>query len=133
MRRRTFLSAAVLPLAGCRAKTANSYAGYAFVACTGDGTVAAVDLANFKVAQRFSLGAAPTAVMASRNKNVVYALTPSSGTVHEINTKTLKVERTVAIGGQAYSMALTPPHASRQALWVLGHERRQVCGVNLQS
>lgn len=132
MRRRTFLSTAVLPLAGCRAKTANGYPGYAFVACAGDGTVAAIDLATFKVVQRFSLGGAPTALLSHRSRYVVYALTPSTGTVHEISTRTLRVERKVAIGGQAYAMGMTPANTPHQRLWILGQEKRQLVGVELK-
>ena len=54
-----------------------------------------VDLAAFSLLLHIPLDGEPTAVISHPTRPLVYALTPKSGTIHEINILTMKVSRKV--------------------------------------
>lgn len=126
MDRRRFLASTAVALGGCRKKRSSGFAGYAFVANEEGHAVAAVDLTAFAVAKHIRLDDAPTAVIGHPEKPLVYALTPRSGTIHEIDAGTLAVKRNVQIAPSAVGMRLDP---EAQALWVLSREMKKLLRV----
>jgi DNA-binding beta-propeller fold protein YncE len=117
--RRALLAAGVA-LAGCRKKRSTGFPGYAFVANEEGKAVAAVDLTAFAVIRHIRLDAEPADVLSSQTLPSVYALTPSTGTIHEIPADHLVVRRKVSRGVSAISMRL-----QRDRLLVLyNHPRR---------
>jgi DNA-binding beta-propeller fold protein YncE len=127
--RRIFLALPAAALIGCGRKKGSGFDGYAFVANAEGNAIAVVDLMAFAVARHIRLGASPTAVIASPVVPVVYALTPDTGTVHEIATETLSVRRKVQVAMTAASMRLSPDH---QSLWVACREPRKLVRVGLE-
>lgn len=104
--RRSLLFSSVAASAGCGRKRGDGYAGYAFVANEEGGAVAAVDLTAFAVSRHIRLDGAPTQVIAHPQRALVYALTPSTGRLHEIDAATLQVARTAWLGHGVLSMRL---------------------------
>jgi DNA-binding beta-propeller fold protein YncE len=102
----------------CRRKRGDGFNGYAFVANQEGRAIAAVDLTAFAVARHIALDGAPTEVIAHPSQPLVYALTPDTGTVYEIETGSLSVKRKVWLGGPATSM-LREPGDDPQCLWIL--------------
>jgi DNA-binding beta-propeller fold protein YncE len=126
--RRALLSSfAMLPLA-CQRQRGSGYPGYAFVANYDGNAVAAVDLTAFAVAKHIRLPHAPTALAVSPKRRVVYALTPSSGTVHEIDTETLAVRRSVRVADTANAMHL---HPEQDSLCVLSASAQAIARVDV--
>jgi len=132
--RSAFLSASAMgvPFAfsGCAKKPGTGFPGYAFVANSGGRAVAAVDLNAFAVKKHVGLDASPSQIAAPVRKSVVYALTPETGSVHEIRTDTLAVSRKVTVGAQADAMQLAFDEGS---LWVLSAAAKKLVRVNLDS
>ena len=102
--RRAIVTAGVVLAAGCRSKRKTGFPGYAFVANEEGQAIAAVDLSAFAVIRHVRLDAKPSDVASSRSIPAVYALTPSTGTIHEIPTDRLEVRRKLARGSSAVSM-----------------------------
>jgi len=69
--------------------------------------VAAVDLESFTVARHIHLDGKPSQVVANPAAGRVYALTPESGTVHEIRTDTLGFSRKLQVAQTAVAMRLS--------------------------
>jgi YVTN family beta-propeller protein len=90
--RRAFLTLPALATLACHRNEAVS-SGYAFIANQEAGGIAAIDLDVLEVAKHIAIEGAPTQVIASRTRPAIYALTPASGTIHEIETGTLKFTR----------------------------------------
>jgi YVTN family beta-propeller protein len=117
-------------MAACAHRKGSGYAGYAFV-CNQDGeAIAAVDLMTFTVARYIHLEGAPTVVAAPAGHPSVYALTPSTGCVHEIDAAKLSFRRRVQIGHTADAMRVSP--GNRPALWVLCREPRQLVRIGFE-
>lgn len=93
-------------LAACRRRT-NSFAGYAFIANQEGGALAVVDLEVMAVAKHIAVQGSPAEVLAPRSRAAVYALTPDTASIHEIDTATLKLARAASIGGRPVTMALS--------------------------
>ena len=127
--RRIFLALTAAALAGCGRKKGSGFDGYAFVANEEGNAVAVVDLMAFAVARLIRLDAGPTQVVANPAHPAVYALTPSTGTIHEIATGTLSVRRKVQVAKTAISLRLAPDHES---LWVVCREPRRLVRVPLE-
>jgi YVTN family beta-propeller protein len=83
----------------CRRNDAAS-SGYAFIANEQGGGIAAIDLDILAVAKHIPIDGSPTQVIASTTRGAVYALTPADGTIHEIDTETLKFARKLKPEGQ---------------------------------
>ncbi len=133
--RRTFaaggLAAAGLgALAACRTRKASGFSGYAFVANQDGGAIAAVDLQVFAVARHIRIDGSPTAVLAHPKLGRVYALTPDTGSIHEILTGNLTFARKLQVASQAFQMRLAP---EANALYVLCRQPRQLVRVALDS
>lgn len=122
MRRRLFLAGGLA--AACRRRRGAGFPGYAFVANEEGQAVAVVDLTAFAVARHIRLSGNPSSVIAHPSRPSVYALTPGSGTVHEIDSARFSYGRRTACCSSAVSMRL-----SGESLWVLSREPRQLIGI----
>jgi len=128
MNRRAFL--ALAPVAACSRRGAAGFPGYVFVANEEGRTIAAVDLMKFQVRSEISLDGNPTAVISHPRRPAVYALTPQSGVVHEIDPASFQVRRKARIGLPVTSMRLAADGAS---LWVLSRDARALIQLSLDS
>ncbi len=126
--RRKALLSALAALPACRRDTAlaRGFPGYAFVANSGGQAVAAVDLSAFAVVRHIRLDANPTAVATHPARPFVYALTPSSATIHEINAEKLVVARKLRLPASPNSLRLSHDGS---ALWLMCPEARQLLRV----
>jgi len=129
MTRRQLLASA-FALAGCGRRKGSGFPGYAFVANEQGRAVAAVDLTAFALARHIRLPDEPTAVLASPYRPFVYALTPASGELHEIDVRALKVSRRARVAHTTVSMRLDP---AAENIWVGCSHPRQLVRVPLDS
>ena len=135
--RRTFafggLAGGLGALAACgRHAKVRGFPGYAFVANQEGGAIAAVDLQVFAVARHIRIDGSPTAVLAHPKLDRVYALTPDTGTIHEILTGSLTFSRKLQVASQALEMRLSPGFAQgADAIYVLCRKPRQLVRVSL--
>src|SRR5581483_1469343 len=104
--RRNFLAGAALAATGCRQRKA--FSGYAFVANSEGGAVAAVDLGAFAVARHIRMDGQPTAVAADQDTHRVFVLTPDNGSVHEIRADRLALTRANSVAKRALTMRIAP-------------------------
>jgi DNA-binding beta-propeller fold protein YncE len=126
--RRTCLAAGLASvLSACRKQRGDGFAGYAFVANEEGHAIAAVDLTAFAVARHIRLTGAPRAVIAHPSRPVVFALTPDTGTLHEIDAGTLSKARSLRLGGPVWSMR---PESDGGIIWVLSREGRSLQRVD---
>ncbi|MBM3744979.1 MAG: hypothetical protein FJW34_04190 [Acidobacteria bacterium] len=114
-----------LAVAACRRRKSSGFAGYAFVANQEGQALAAVDLTTFTLARHIRLEGRPAQVLALGSS--VYALTPDSGTVHQISAPDLAFRRRMRVAREAVWMRL----AADGMLWVLCREPRQLVGLPL--
>src|SRR5215469_2188459 len=84
-------------LAACGRRSVDAFRGYAFIANQEGQAIAALDLEVMAVARHIALDAAPTQVIAAATKPLVYALTPETGAVHEIQVYRLSFARKTAV------------------------------------
>jgi hypothetical protein len=126
--RRAF-AAAGIAAAGC-AKVKPGFTGFAFVANEDGNAIAAVDLTAFAVVKHLRLNAAPTELISHTARKMVYALTPSNGTVHEISAAKLQRERWTALGGAASQMRLGPKGLT---IYALLREPNQLVELRLET
>jgi YVTN family beta-propeller protein len=106
------------------------FRGYAFIANQEGHALAAVDLQALAVARHIPIDGAPTQVAAAWTRSSIYALTPETGTIHEIQSDRLSFRRKLAVASSALSMRLDP---SGNALYVLANEPRALIRVALDS
>src|SRR5580698_8243446 len=108
--RRSFLAVPVPMLLsiGCGSRSTTGYRGYAFVANEDGQAVAAVDLEAMAVARHIALDGSPSQVVAAQTRPAVYALTPATGSIHEIQSDRLSFKQKLAVGSTAVSMRLAP-------------------------
>jgi DNA-binding beta-propeller fold protein YncE len=114
----------------CRKPRGDGYAGYAFVANESGKAIAVVDLTAFAVAKHIRLPDAPSGVVASPDKPFIYALTPSTGVVHEISCENLAARRSVHVPASALSMRMSPDGKS---IWVASGAARKLTRIDLKS
>src|SRR5512132_4267835 len=105
LNRRAFLLAPAAVFAGCGRRRVSGYDGYAFIANEGGQAVAVVDLNTFTLARHVRLDASPAAILSPADGSAVYALTPSSGSLHEIGAD-LVLRRRLQVARAAISMRL---------------------------
>jgi hypothetical protein len=75
----------MLPVfAACGRGPRDPFRGYAFIANQEGQAIAALDLEVMAVARHIAVEGAPSQVLAPSRNEVVYALTPETGAVHEI-------------------------------------------------
>jgi YVTN family beta-propeller protein len=115
---------------GCRPKRGAGFPGYAFVANQEGQAIAVVDLTAFAVARHIPLGASPTEVIAHPTLASIFALTPRTGAVHEIDAGALTRRRGRVCCGAAVTMRLA---ADARSLWVLAREPRQLIRLGAES
>src|SRR4051812_3312807 len=125
MNRRAFLLA-LTPALSCRKPTGFRF--NAFVANEEGRSIAAVDLASFRVIRQIGIDGAPTAVISHGSRPAVYCLTPRNGTVHEIDPVSFAVRRRMRVAPSAISMRLAPDGRS---LWILSAEARTLAQLDL--
>ena len=125
--RRALLALPALAFPACRRSEA-AFNGYAFIANQDGGAIAAVDLGVLAVAKHIPVEGAPSQVLAAESRPAVYALTPATGTVHEIRTDTLKLVRKLTAAPKADSMYLAP---DEERLYLLTRESRTLTAVKL--
>jgi DNA-binding beta-propeller fold protein YncE len=131
--RRVFLKnsqaalAAPLLAAACGTRRTSGFRGYAFIANEDGHAVAAVDLQALAVARLIPLDGAPSEIAAARVRPLVYALTPSSGS---IQADRLSFTRKLAVASSALSMRMTP---QERAIYILAKEPRALLRVDLDS
>lgn len=118
-------------MAACgRRGRGQGFKGYAFVANEEGQSIAVLDMEALAVAKHIPLDGAPTQVLASPTQPFVYALTPASGTIHEIDVDRLSLARKMTVAQSAISMELAP---DGRALYVLAKEPRSLIRVPLDS
>jgi len=105
------------------------FPGLAFVANEEGRSIAAVDLTTFSVRKEIAIDGNPTAIL-SHWRSAVYALTPRTGTVHEIDPVSLSVRRKARAAGSAVSMRLS---ADTRSIWVLSAEARALVQLTLDT
>jgi DNA-binding beta-propeller fold protein YncE len=120
-----------VPLAAaCGTRRGAGFRGYAFVANEDGQALAAVDLEAMAVARHIPLDGSPTEVATLRMRPLVYVLTPSSGSIHEIQADRLSFTRKLTVASRALSMRIAPQES---ALYVLTREPRALLRVALDS
>ena len=116
--------------AACRSRRTAGFQGYAFVANEDGHAIAALDLQAMAVARVIPLDAAPSEVWAARLQPLIYALTPATGSVHEIEADRLRVTRKATAASTALSLRLAP---DERAMYILAREPRALVRVALDS
>lgn len=116
-------------LAGCGPKRGSGFPGYAFVAGQDNPSLAVVDLTAFALVRHVPLGASATGVVANPARRSVYALTPQTGAVHEIDPEQMTVRRRIRVAQRPVLMRLAP---QGDALWVVCAEPWQLVRVSLE-
>jgi 6-phosphogluconolactonase (cycloisomerase 2 family) len=82
------------------------------------------------VARHISLDDAPAQILAANIKPLVYALTPATGAVHEIQVYRLSFARKAVVASSAVAMALS---ADERSLYVLAREPRALVALGLDA
>jgi YVTN family beta-propeller protein len=124
--RRSVVFGGLGALTACTRPKAKGFSGYAFIANSEGGAVAAVDLEVFAVARHIRVDGAPTAVVAREKRARVYALTPANGAVHEIRSGNLTLAGKLQVARSAITMRLAPSHRN---LYVLCRDPRKLVAV----
>ena len=119
-----------LPLAAACTRRQNLVSSYAFVANQEGGAIAAVDLDALAVTRHIPVKGSPMQVLAGNKRPSVYALTPETGTVHEIQTANLRLTRTLTVSSSAASMLLS---GDEQSLLILSGDPKSVLAVDLET
>jgi len=122
--RRSFI---VVPALAACSRRSTAFEGYAFIANQEGEAIAAVDLGALTVAKHIPLDAAPTEVAAAATRPAVYALTPATGMIHEIETAHLRPARTVAVGSGAAFLQIS---SDEKTLFVLTRDPRSLCAIS---
>ena len=94
--------------AACARRQSGGYRGYAFIATQEEQALAAVDLEVMAVERHIALDASPGQVLASATRPAIYALTPATGSVQEVQFYKMSVSRKAMVASAAVSMALAP-------------------------
>ena len=127
--RRALFAFPLVAACGRRRRSAG-FRGYAFVANEEGNAIAAVDLEALAVARHIPLIGAPTSVVSTAKRPFVYALSPSNGTVHEIEVDRLSFNRRLAVASSALAIAVAPDDT---ALYVLASEPQSLIRIALDT
>jgi DNA-binding beta-propeller fold protein YncE len=122
-----------LPLAlSCRRKRSSGFSGYAFVANQEGKALAVLDLEAFAVAKHIALDDAPSNVLTARGLPSVYALTPATGAVHEIQADQLSFVRKLTVAATGPEQELEAVlDADAKLLYVVSKEPRAFTALSL--
>ena len=115
MNRRHFLLGTAGMAAACRRARAPRYNGYAFTS-TADRQIAAVSLSNFSLVHQIPVDSAPGPLLAHPARKRVMALLPKTGTLLEIDPRSMAIARRSHPLGPALDMRLA---RDGRLLWVL--------------
>jgi DNA-binding beta-propeller fold protein YncE len=126
LRRRDLLFGAAAAVAGCRKQ--RGFSGYAFVANEEGRAIAVVDLQALALVRHVALNAAPTAVLSHPGRDSILALTPETGTIHEIGVPRMQRVRQMYAGPAAHRMSLSPDQTS---LWALSAPAKKLSRISL--
>ena len=126
-RRRLLLGS--LAFAGCTQKE-RGFSGLAFIANQDGRAVAVVNLAALALVRHIHLDAHPTHVLTRHQLPSVYAVTPGSASIHEIDPQSLAARRKVSLGAEPSLVRLDPQDA---ALWALCGGNRQLVRVPVKT
>jgi YVTN family beta-propeller protein len=126
--RRALLALPGLSIAACTRRQSGGYRGYAFIATQEEQALAAVDLEVMAVERHIALDASPGQVLASATRPAIYALTPATGSVHEVQYFKMSVARKAMVASSAVSMALAP---EERLLYVLARQPRALIALDL--
>src|SRR5687768_8002108 len=122
-RRRLLLGS--LAFAGCTEKE-RGFSGLAFIANQDGQAVAVVNLAALALVRHVHLDAHPTQVLTRHQLPAVYAVTPGSASIHEIDAQSLAAGRKATLGAEPSLVRLDP---RGEALWALCGGNRQLIRV----
>jgi 6-phosphogluconolactonase (cycloisomerase 2 family) len=117
-------------LAAACYRRVEAFRGYAFIANEEGRALAALDLEVMAVERHIGLDDSPSQVLAASMKPLVYALTPATGTVHEIQVYRLSSARKATAASSAVAIALA---SDERALYMLAREPRALISVALDS
>jgi YVTN family beta-propeller protein len=128
-------SVLALPFAvACSRKRSTGFSGYAFVANEEGKAVAAVDLEAFAVVKHIALDDAPSQVIASPGSSSVYAVTPKSGSIHEIQADRLSFRRKLQAASASSEQTLTAALSSDDRfLYAISREPRAFSAISTDS
>jgi hypothetical protein len=127
---RRHLLALPLAAAACSRKP-GGYRGYAFIANQEGQGLAAIDLEVMAVARRIPLDGSPSQVLASSPpRAAIYALTPDTGTIHEVQVYKLTAARKSSVASVAVSMALGP---GERSMLLLARQPRALISLSLDT
>lgn len=122
MTRREWLALCGMAVAGgCAPKKGAGYPGYALIATSGDNSLSAVDLSDFKLAKTIRLNAPPTAVVPAAGTRVNYVLTPSNGSLHIVDEH-LNVVASKRLADELSEVRLMPGGKELMAIPAHGRE-----------
>jgi DNA-binding beta-propeller fold protein YncE len=116
--------------AACTTRGRPGFRGYAFIANEDGQAVAAVDLQAMAVAKHIPLDGSPSEVLAARTRPTVYALTPASGAIHEIQLDRLSFTRKLTVSSAAASMHLAREEGD---MYILSREPKSLVRVSLDT
>lgn len=132
--RRQFVSAALPAFAaGCGNQQKPDSTDFALVANEGSQSIAVVNLTGkraFTVARQIQLDAGPTAILSHPSRPVIYALTPETGTIYEIDVRTFAVVRKAKVATSAISVRMAD---DQSAIWALSRTERELIHVPLET
>jgi YVTN family beta-propeller protein len=114
-----------LASAACSRKT-RGFSGLAFIANQGGRAVAVVNLAALALVRHVHLDADPTVVLTGPARPAVYALTPRTATLYDIDPVALAVQRRARLGSEPSQIRLQPDGA---ALWAVCAGGRQLVRI----
>jgi DNA-binding beta-propeller fold protein YncE len=124
------LGGAVL-LNACGLRKGTGYPGYAFIATSGERSLAVVDLTAFRLLTAVPLGAEPTAVLSGGPGGRTYILTPSTGSVHVVNAD-LKAAGSRKLADELSEIRITPDGRRLLAIAASSREVIEVDPVTLR-
>src|SRR5581483_473191 len=107
MTRRRWLALTGLAVtSACASKKGTGFRGYALISNAGDASLAVVDLTEFRLVRAIPLRAPASETVLGR-EGQTFALTPSTGSVHMIDSA-LRVVKSRRFSGNLSAMCLSP-------------------------
>ncbi len=132
MTRREWLALSGLVLCdACGPKKGTGFAGYALIATSGENSVAVVDLTAFRLEKSIAVGAPPTAILPGGPANHSFVLTPSTGSVHVIDSN-LQVVRSRKLGAELTEIRMSPDARRLLAISAASRELIEADSTSLQ-
>jgi DNA-binding beta-propeller fold protein YncE len=105
-RRQWLAGSTLLILSACRARKGSGFPGYALISNAGDGSLAVVDLTEFRLLRAIPVGAPASDTIVGQNGRS-FVLTPTTGSVHIIDRE-LRVAKARKFSDKLSAMCLSP-------------------------